>query len=124
VRYVFCQIRLKQVRKMTRRAKRIGENNKNNKDKKDIMISYWIIFGGIMLVSMIVQWRLKSKSKKYSETPLSSGLTGTDGAEKMLHDIGIYDVQIISAQGRLSEHYNPANRTVNLSPEVYSGRSV
>ncbi len=88
------------------------------------MISYWIIFGGIMLVSMIVQWRFKSKFKKYSETPLSSGMTGRDVAEKMLHDHGIYDVQIISAQGRLSDHYNPANRTVNLSPEVYSGRSV
>jgi len=51
-------------------------------------------------------------------------MTGRDVAEKMLHDNGIYDVQIISAQGRLSDHYNPANRTVNLSPEVYSGRSV
>lgn len=120
----FLSDSVEQVRKMTRRAKRIGENNKNNKDKKDIMISYWIIFGGIMLVSMIVQWRFKSKFKKYSETPLSSGMTGRDVAEKMLHDNGIYDVQIISAQGRLSDHYNPANRTVNLSPEVYSGRSV
>jgi len=88
------------------------------------MISYWIIFGGIMLVSMIVQWRFKSKFKKYSETPLSSGMTGRDVAEKMLHDHGIYDVQIISAQGRLSDHYNPVNRTVNLSPEVYSSRSI
>ncbi|GGC32932.1 membrane protein [Parapedobacter defluvii] len=88
------------------------------------MASYWIIFIGIMLVSMIVQWRFKSKFKKYSEMPLSSGMTGRDVAEKMLHDNGIYDVQIISAQGRLSDHYNPANRTVNLSPEVYSGRSV
>lgn len=87
-------------------------------------MSYWIIFGGIMLVSMIVQWRFKGKFKKYSETPLSSGMTGRDVAEKMLHDNGIYDVQIISAQGRLSDHYNPANRTVNLSPEVYSGRSI
>src|SRR5690606_9805986 len=88
------------------------------------MVSYWIIFGGIMLVSMIVQWRFKSKFKTYSETPLSSGMTGRDIAEKMLHDHGIYDVQIISAQGQLSDHYNPANPTVNLSPEVYSGRSV
>lgn len=88
------------------------------------MASYWIIFIGIMLVSMIVQWRFKSKFKKYSEMPLSSGMTGRDVAEKMLHDNGIYDVQIISAQGQLSDHYNPANRTVNLSPEVYSGRSI
>lgn len=88
------------------------------------MASYWIIFIGIMLVSMIVQWRFRSKFKKYSEMPLSSGMTGRDIAEKMLHDHGIYDVQIISAQGQLSDHYNPADRTVNLSPEVYSGRSV
>ncbi|MGK6351920.1 zinc metallopeptidase [Parapedobacter sp. DT-150] len=88
------------------------------------MAGYWIIFIGIMLVSMIVQWRFKSKFKKYSEMPLSSGMTGRDVAEKMLHDHGIHDVQIISAQGRLSDHYNPANRTVNLSPEVYSGRSI
>ncbi|MBK1441341.1 zinc metallopeptidase [Parapedobacter sp. ISTM3] len=88
------------------------------------MAGYWIIFIGIMLVSMIVQWRFKSKFKRYSEMPLSSGMTGRDVAEKMLHDYGIYDVQIISAQGQLSDHYNPANKTVNLSPEVYSGRSV
>ncbi|MFC3198659.1 zinc metallopeptidase [Parapedobacter deserti] len=88
------------------------------------MASYWIIFIGIMLVSMIVQWRFRNKFKKYSEMPLSSGMTGRDIAEKMLHDNGIYDVQIISAQGKLSDHYNPADRTVNLSPEVYSGRSV
>ncbi|SKB84559.1 hypothetical protein SAMN05660226_03382 [Parapedobacter luteus] len=89
-----------------------------------MMAGYWIIFIGIMLVSMIVQWRFKSKFKRYSEMPLSSGMTGRDVAEKMLHDYGIYDVQIISAQGQLSDHYNPANKTVNLSPEVYSGRSV
>ncbi|WP_257666270.1 zinc metallopeptidase [Parapedobacter tibetensis] len=88
------------------------------------MIGYWIIFGGIMLVSMIVQWRFKSKFKKYSEMPLSSGMTGKDIAQKMLNDNGIYDVDIISAEGRLSDHYNPANRTVNLSPEVYNGRSI
>lgn len=85
---------------------------------------YWILFIGIMLVSMIVQWRFKSKFKTYSEMPLSSGMTGRDIAEKMLHDNGIYDVQIISVQGQLSDHYNPQNRTVNLSPEVYQGRSV
>ncbi|SEL75663.1 zinc metallopeptidase [Parapedobacter koreensis] len=88
------------------------------------MAGYWIIFIGIMLVSMIVQWRFRSKFKHYSEMPLSSGMTGRDVAEKMLHDHGIYDVQIISAQGQLSDHYNPANKTVNLSPEVYSGRSI
>ncbi len=88
------------------------------------MIGYWIIFGGIMLVSMLVQGRFKSKFKKYSETPLLGGMTGRDVAQKMLNDNGIYDVQIVSVQGRLSDHYNPANRTVNLSPEVYGGRSI
>ncbi|SFB79866.1 hypothetical protein SAMN05421747_101181 [Parapedobacter composti] len=88
------------------------------------MMIYWILFGGIMIASLIVQWRFKSKFKKYSEMPLSTGMTGRDVAEKMLHDNGIYDVQIVSSQGQLSDHYNPANRTVNLSPEVYSGRSV
>lgn len=77
-----------------------------------------------MLVSMIVQWRFKSKFKKYSEMPLSSGMTGRDIAQQMLHDNGIYDVQIISVQGQLTDHYNPQDRTVNLSPEVYQGRSV
>lgn len=85
---------------------------------------YWILFIAIMLVSMIVQWRFKSKFKKYSEMPLSSGMTGRDIAQQMLHDNGIYDVQIISVQGQLTDHYNPQDRTVNLSPEVYQGRSV
>lgn len=85
---------------------------------------YWILFIGIMLVSMIVQWRFKNKFKKYSEMPLSSGMTGRDVAQQMLNDNGIYDVEIISVQGQLTDHYNPQNRTVNLSPEVYQGRSV
>ncbi len=85
---------------------------------------YWIIFGGIMLVSFIVQWRFKGKFKKYSEMPLSNGMTGRDIAQRMLNDNGIYDVDIISVEGQLTDHYNPANRTVNLSPEVYHGRSV
>lgn len=83
-----------------------------------------ILFIVIALVSFIVQARFKSKFKEYSETPLSSGLTGRDIAEKMLADNGIYDVKIISAEGQLTDHYNPADRTVNLSPEVYHGRSV
>ncbi len=85
---------------------------------------YWILFIGIMLVSMIVQWRFRSKFKHYSEMPLSSGMTGRDIAQKMLNDNGIYDVDIISVEGQLTDHYNPANRTVNLSPEVYHGRSI
>ena len=78
----------------------------------------------IAVVSFAVQWRFKSKFKKYTEMALSSGYSGKDIADKMLKDNGIYDVQIISAEGQLSDHYNPADRTVNLSPEVYHGRSV
>ena len=78
----------------------------------------------IAVISFAVQWRFKSKFKQYSEMPLASGMSGKDIAEKMLRDNGISNVQIISAEGQLSDHYNPADRTVNLSPEVYNGRSV
>ncbi|MDB5014185.1 MAG: peptidase rane zinc metallopeptidase [Daejeonella sp.] len=88
------------------------------------MGSGYILMIVIALVSFIVQWRFKSKFKKYSEMPLASGLNGRDVAERMLRDNGIYDVNIISAEGQLSDHYNPANKTVNLSPDVYHGRSV
>ncbi|MBC8051567.1 MAG: zinc metallopeptidase [Sphingobacteriaceae bacterium] len=83
-----------------------------------------IIFIGIAIVSFLVQSRFKSKFRGYSETPLSSGMSGRDIAEKMLHDHGIHDVKILSSEGSLTDHYNPADRTVNLSPEVYSGRSI
>ena len=83
-----------------------------------------IIFIGIAIVSFLVQSRFKSKFREYSETPLSSGMTGRDIAEKMLSDHGIHDVQILSSEGSLSDHYNPLNRTVNLSPEVFGGRSI
>lgn len=85
---------------------------------------YWILFIGIMLVSWIVQFRFKKKFKKYSEMPLSSGLSGAEIAQKMLTENGIDDVQVISVEGQLTDHYNPSNRTVNLSPDVYHGRSV
>lgn len=87
-------------------------------------MTIWILLIGIGIVSMIVQTRFKNKFKKYSEMPLTSGFSGAQVAEKMLHDSGIYDVEIISVEGQLTDHYNPANRTVNLSPEVYHGRSV
>lgn len=83
-----------------------------------------ILFIVIAVVSFIVQARFKSRFRTYSETPLSSGMTGRDIAEKMLHDNGIYDVKILSVEGQLTDHYNPADRTVNLSPEVYHGRSI
>jgi hypothetical protein len=68
--------------------------------------------------------RLKSVFKKYSKVPLLSGMTGKDVALKMLNDNGIYDVQVISVPGKLTDHYNPTNRTVNLSPDVYNGSNI
>ena len=84
----------------------------------------WILLIGIGIISWLVQMRFKNKFKKYSEMPLSSGLSGAEIAQKMLHDSNIYDVKIISVEGQLTDHYNPADRTVNLSPEVYHGRSI
>ena len=80
-----------------------------------------LLFVGIsLLVSMV----LKSKFTKYGKVLLSNGMSGKQIAEKMLRENGIYDVQVISAQGFLSDHYNPVTKTVNLSPEVYGGKSV
>ena len=73
-----------------------------------------------MLVSAI----LKSKFTKYSKVPLANGMKGHEVAEKMLEENGIYDVKVTSVQGFLSDHYNPVNKTVNLSPEVYNGNNV
>ena len=80
-----------------------------------------LVFVGI---SALVSWRLRSKFKQYSEVPTSSGLTGREIAEKMLRDNGITDVKVLSAEGFLSDHYNPSNKTVNLSPDVYNSASV
>lgn len=85
---------------------------------------YWIIFIGIALLSFVVQQNLNSKFKKFSKVPLTSGLSGREVAEKMLHDNGIYNVTVTSTPGYLTDHYNPTNNTVNLSPEVFNGRSV
>mgnify|MGYP001754316467 FL=1 len=84
----------------------------------------WILFGLIAIASFAVQQMLKSKFNKYSKVPLSGGMTGRDVAEKMLHDNGIYDVKVVSTSGMLSDHYNPANKTVNLSEGVYASNSV
>lgn len=85
-----------------------------------------IYFIGILFmgISMWVSWRLKSKFKKYSEIPLQSGYTGREIAEMMLADNGIHDVKVISVAGRLTDHYNPADKTVNLSEYVYEARSA
>lgn len=77
-----------------------------------------------MLLGMLVQFRLKSKFSEYAAVATTSGMSGKEIAEKMLKDNGIYDVQVISADGFLSDHYNPANKTVNLSADVYQGRTV
>lgn len=77
-----------------------------------------------MAIGGLVSSRLKSKFREYGEIPLSSGMSGKEIAEKMLRDNGIHDVQVNASDGFLSDHYNPADKTVNLSPEVYSGRSI
>jgi Zn-dependent membrane protease YugP len=77
-----------------------------------------------LLLSLLVSWRFKSKIKTYSEVALSNGLSGSEIAEKMLRDNGIYDVKVLSAEGQLTDHYNPTDKTVNLSHDVYYGRSV
>lgn len=77
-----------------------------------------------MVIGMVVQYRLKSKFAEYGKVPTSSGMSGKDVAEKMLADNGIYDVKVISVDGFLFDHYNPVNKTVNLSPDVYNSRTV
>ncbi len=84
----------------------------------------FIIFGVFVLLSWLVSSQLKSRFAKYSRMQLRSGLSGRDIAEKMLSEHGIDGVRVISTPGRLTDHYNPLDRTVNLSPEVYNGRSV
>jgi Zn-dependent membrane protease YugP len=80
---------------------------------------YIVFFIGLMILSLIVSQVLKSKFRKYSALPIGNGYTGRDIAEKMLRDNGIYDVQVISVDGQLTDHYNPESKTVNLSQEVY-----
>lgn len=88
------------------------------------MSMYWIIFIGFALLSWLVSSRLQGKFEKYSKIPMPNGMTGKDVAEKMLHDNGIYDVKVISTPGHLTDHYNPANQTVNLSESVYYSNSI
>lgn len=83
----------------------------------------WIIFIGVAVVSWLVQMNLQSKFKKYSKIPTGNGMTGADVALKMLHDNGIYDVTV-THPGHLTDHYNPANKTVNLSESVYNSNSI
>ena len=84
----------------------------------------YIIFGVFALISWAISANLKSKFKKYSKIPVAHGFTGKQVAEKMLHDFGIFDVKVISVDGQLTDHYNPLNKTVNLSEGVYASNSV
>jgi len=86
-----------------------------------VLIVIAIVFG---LAGFLVSRRLKSVFKKYSEVQISSNLTGKEIAERMLQDNRIYDVEVLSVPGELTDHYNPMNKTVNLSPEVYNGRHI
>lgn len=88
------------------------------------MIGYYIIAGIIFLVSWYVSRKLKSKFKEYSQVHLQNGMSGKEIAEKMLADNGITDVKVISVAGQLTDHYNPADKTVNLSEGVYMQRNA
>ena len=82
------------------------------------------MIGAIALVSWLVSSRLKSKFEHYSKVSLRNGMSGAEIAEKMLHDHGIFDVKVISTPGRLTDHYNPMDKTVNLSEAVYNQRNA
>lgn len=85
---------------------------------------YWILFIGIALVSYLVQSNLKNKFEKYSHIPMDNYMTGREVAIQMLHDHGIYDVNVTSTDGMLTDHYNPTTKTVNLSEGVFNQRSI
>jgi Zn-dependent membrane protease YugP len=87
-------------------------------------MNIWIILIGFMILSWVVSMVLKSKFTKYSKIPVDNGMSGRDVAEKMLRDFGISNVKVQSVQGQLTDHYNPVDRTINLSQEVYNGRSI
>jgi len=88
------------------------------------MIGYYVLIGLIMLVSWYVSNKLKKKFKKYAQVQLSNGMSGAEIAQKMLDDNGITDVDVISTQGRLTDHYHPGKKTVNLSESVYNQRNA
>jgi len=88
------------------------------------MLGYYILIGAIALVSWLVSNRLKQKFAHYSKVQLHNGMSGKEIAEKMLSDNGIYDVEVISVAGQMTDHYNPKNKTVNLSEPVYNQRNA
>lgn len=88
------------------------------------MLLYYVILGAIFLVSWLVSNRLQSKFAHYSQVQLRNGMSGKEIAEKMLHDNGIYDVKVTHVPGQLTDHYNPIDKTVNLSEAVYNQRNA
>lgn len=88
------------------------------------MSGFYLLMILLMVLSMIVSSILQGKFNKYKQIPLRAGLSGKEVAEKMLRENGIYDVKVISTEGFLSDHYNPLNKTVNLSSDVYNGVSI
>ena len=84
----------------------------------------WIIMGAVMILSYVIQYMLQKRFDKYSRIATANGLTGADVARKMLSDNGITDVQVTCIPGKLTDHYNPATKTVNLSEAVYSTNSI
>lgn len=88
------------------------------------MIGYYILIGAIALVSWLVSNQLKKKFEFYSKVQLRNGMSGAEIAQRMLEDHGIYDVKVISTPGRLTDHYNPTDKTVNLSEAVYNQRNA
>ncbi|APZ45252.1 hypothetical protein BW723_02600 [Polaribacter reichenbachii] len=88
------------------------------------MMQFYILIGVISLVSWLVSNQLKQKFKKYSQITLRNGMSGAEIATKMLADNGIFDVKVISTPGRLTDHYNPKDKTVNLSEAVYNQRNA
>lgn len=83
-----------------------------------------IIVFGFMAIGWLVSRRLKNIFAEYSKVPLANRMTGKEVAEKMLHDNGIFDVKVVSVEGKLTDHYNPATKIVNLSHDVYAGNSI
>lgn len=84
----------------------------------------WVIFIGFTIISWLISQQLKSRFKKYSKIPTANGMTGRDVVEKMLRDNGVTGVKIGSVEGMLSDHYNPVDRTINLSRDVYYSNSI
>lgn len=84
----------------------------------------WLVFIALTLLSLLVQGTLKSRFAKYSQIPLSSGMTGAQVAQKMLYDNGIYDVSVVAVNGSLTDHYDPTKKTISLSEDVYNSCSI